>query len=137
MYHALPSERWAYFLQNADRLTPEEVCRIFPDEEIAEAAGVLEMISQTPEQLMLYNARLKFQRDEVAKIRKAEEDGRLEGFREGEMIGEARGLVLGRITLLQELLGIRPSTTGEFAGYDEAQLNDMAEQLQHQLRSRG
>lgn len=91
VYHALPAERWAYFLQNADSLTTEEIRRLFPDEEIVEAAGVLEMISQTPEQLMLYNARLKFQRDEVAKIRKAEEDGRLEGFREGEMIGEARG----------------------------------------------
>lgn len=49
-----------YFLQNADKLTPEDIRRLFPDEEIAEAAGVLEMISQTPEQLMLYNARLKF-----------------------------------------------------------------------------
>ena len=83
VYHALPAERWAYFLQNADRLMPEEVCRIFPDEEIAEAAGVLEMISQSPEQLMLYNARLKFQRDEEARLTQA----RLEG----EARGEARG----------------------------------------------
>ena len=141
VYYALPAERWAYFLQNADKLTPVEICRLFPDEELAEAAGVLEMISQTPEQLLLYNARLKFQRDEEARLRKAEEDGRLEGFREGEMIGEARGeasgLKLGRITLLQELLGIRPSTSEEFAGFDEAQLKELEEQLQHQLRSRG
>jgi predicted transposase/invertase (TIGR01784 family) len=45
VYHALPAERWSYFLQNADKLTPEEIRRLFPDEEIAEAAGVLEMIS--------------------------------------------------------------------------------------------
>ena len=120
---------------------PQHTGVLFPDEELAEAAGVLEMISQTPEQLLLYNARLKFQRDEEARLRKAEEDGRLEGFREGEMIGEARGeargLKLGRITLLQELLGIRPSTSEEFAGFDEAQLKELEEQLQHQLRSRG
>ena len=129
VYHALPAERWAYFLRNAYQLTPEEIRRMFPDEEIAEAAGVLEMISQTPDQLMFYNARLKFQRDEEARLTQA----RLEG----EARGEARGLKVGRITLLQELLGIRPSTVEEFAGYDEAQLNDLADKLQHQLRSRG
>ena len=149
VYYALPAERWAYFLRNADQLTSAEIHRLFPDAEIAEAAGVLEMISQTPEQLLLYNARLKFQRDEEARLRKAQQDGRLEGFREGEIVGAARGrqegeeigktrgLKLGRITLLQELLGLRSSTAEEFAGYDEAQLNDMAEQLQQQLRSRG
>jgi hypothetical protein len=76
VYHALPAERWAYFLQNADQLTSAEIRRLFPDAEIAEAAGVLEMISQTPEQLLLYNARLKFQRDEEARLRKAQQDGR-------------------------------------------------------------
>jgi len=126
--------------QNAEKLTPEEIRRLFPDEEIAEAAGVLEMISQTPEQLILYNARLKFQRDEEARIIQArlegEARGEARGRQEGEEIGQARGLKLGRITLLHELLGIRPSTAEEFAGYDEAQLNTMAEQLQRQLRSR-
>jgi len=41
VYHATPAERWAYFLLNADKLTPEEVRRLSPDEEISEAAGVL------------------------------------------------------------------------------------------------
>ncbi len=58
VYHALSAERWAYFLQNADKLTPE--------------------------QLMLYNARLKFQRDAEARLQKAREDG----IREGEARGE-------------------------------------------------
>ena len=49
---ALPAERWSYFLQNADKLTPEEIRSLFPDDEFAEAAGVLELISQTPEQLI-------------------------------------------------------------------------------------
>jgi len=141
VYHALPAERWAYFLQHADKLTSGEVCRLFPDEAIAEAAGVLEMISRTPEQLMLYNARLKFQLDAEARLLYAREEGEARGEargrQEGEEIGKARGLKLGRITLLQELLGIQVSTVEEFAGYDEARLTDMADQLQQQLRMRG
>ena len=119
-------------MQNADKLTPEDICRLFPDEEIAEAAGVLEMISQTPEQLMLYNARLKFQRDEVARILQARLEGREEGRQEGEEIGEARG----RIVILQELLGQRVWTAEEFAKCAAAQLNALADQLQQQLRAR-
>ena len=87
------------------------------------------MISQTPEQLMLYNARLKFQRDEEARLQDA--------IQVGEARGAARGLKVGRITLLQELLGIRLSTVEEFAGYDEGQLTHIADQLQQQLRTRG
>jgi hypothetical protein len=78
------------------------------------------MISKTPEQLMAYNARLKFQRDEAARM----EQARLEG--------EARG----RISLLQELLGQRIWSAEEFAACDAAQLNAMADQLQQQLRAR-
>ncbi|MEZ6132761.1 MAG: Rpn family recombination-promoting nuclease/putative transposase [Planctomycetaceae bacterium] len=132
VYYASPAERWSYFLQNADRLTPAEIRRLFPDEEITEAAGVLEMISQTPEQLMLYNARLKFQRDEEARIIQA----RMEGEARGRQEGEARGRLLGRITVLQELLGVGLSTVEELAGYNDGQLHDMAEELQNQLRSR-
>ena len=107
------------------------------------------MISRTPEQLMLYNARLKFQLDAEARLLYAREEGeargeargRQEGRQEGEEIGKeigkARGLKLGRITLLQELLGLRLSTVEEFTGYDESQLTDMADQLQQQLRTRG
>ena len=41
---------------------------------------------------MLYNARLKFQRDEEARLQDA--------IQLGEARGEARGLKVGRITLL-------------------------------------
>jgi len=120
VYHASPTERWAYFLRNAEQLTQSEVRQLIPEEEIAEAAGVLEMISQTPAQRLLYDARLKFQRDEESKLRQARQEGRQEG----------------RILVLQELLGMQPSTAEELAGYDEAQLTEMAEELQQQLRSR-
>jgi hypothetical protein len=47
LYHASPAERWSYFLQNADKLTPLEIRRLFPDQDFSEAAGVLEMIIAT------------------------------------------------------------------------------------------
>ena len=64
VYHALPAERWAYFLQNADSVTPEEVCRIFPDEKIA---GFFEMTSEHLKQLARDIARQKYQRDGEAR----------------------------------------------------------------------
>ncbi len=156
VYHATPTERWAFFLRNAEQLTPNEISRLFPDREIAEAAGVLEMISRTPEQRLLYNARLKFQRDDAARLQKAHEDALAEGLQEGLQEGIQKGLqeglqeglqkglqkgrqegvLVGRITLLQQLLGVPQSTLEELAGYDEARLNDLAEQLQHQLQPR-
>ena len=132
VYHASAAERWAYFLRNAEKLTPEEIRRLFPDEEIAEAAGVLEMISQTPEQLMFYNARLKFQRDEEARLIQA----RLEGEARGRQEGRQEGVIVGRVLLLQQLLGIRQSTVDDFSGYDVAQLTELEAELQRQLRDR-
>ena len=149
---ATPIERWAYFLLNADKLTREEIRRIFPDEEFGEAAEVLEMISRSPEEHHVYDMRLKFLRDEATRlaatqrdIAAARDEGRVEGFREGEARGEARGeakgvqkgTLLGRIAVLQELLGIAKSTADEFAGLDENQLGELAERLQTQLRNRG
>ena len=90
----------------------------------------------SPEQLMLYNARLKLHRDEVARILRARLEGEEIGEARGEARGKACGLLMGRIILLQKLLGLPLSTAEQFAGSDEAQLNDMAEQLQQQLRSR-
>ena len=143
VYHSTPAERWAYFLQNADKLTPADVRRLFPDQEFSEAAGVLEMISKTPEQLMEYHARLKFQLDEIARAKAidyaAEEARRIaleEGREEGLQIGRQEGRQEGRITMLQELLGHRVWTAEEFAACDAAQLNTMADQLQQQLRAR-
>ncbi len=106
VYHASSAERWAYFLLNADQLTAEEVGNCF-DQEFAEAAGVLEMIARTPEQLMAYHARLKFQLDEIAS--EGDRLCREEARREGEAIGEAKGVEIGeargRVAVLQELLG--------------------------------
>lgn len=135
-YTELRPEPWAYFLRNAEKLTPEEIRRLFPDEEIAEAAGVLEMISQSPEQLMMYNARLKFQRDEEARLIQARLEGEARGEARGRQEGRQEGVIVGRVLLLQQLLGIRPSTVDDLSGYDVAQLTELEAELQRQLRDR-
>jgi flagellar biosynthesis/type III secretory pathway protein FliH len=118
---ASPIERWAYFLLNADRLSRDDVSRIFPDQEFAEAAGVLEMISKSPEEHRVYDMRLKFQRDEATRLAatqreievarvEGETKGRVEGLRDGETKGrveglrdgETKGRVEGRVEGLRE-----------------------------------
>ena len=129
-------EQWAYFMLNSDKMTVEEVKRLFPNEEFAEAAGVLEMISKTPEQQMQYDARLKFQRDEAARLEYARDEGLQKGLQEGEAKGRQEGVLLGRIETLQELLGLSQPTGEELSTYDLSQLTAVAKQLQQQL-SRG
>ena len=138
-------QQWAFFLLNAHRLTPEEVRDIFPDTEFSEAAGVLEMISKSPEQKMVYESRLKFQRDEAARLDLAREEalregrveGRVEGFREGEAKGVARGELLGQIKLLKQLLNVAEPDANDLLDYDQAQLSEVVEDLQRRLRIRG
>ena len=118
---ATPAERWAYFLMNSDKMTEVEIRVLFAEPEFAEAAGVLEMINQTPEQLQEYRARMKFQMDEIARLDYARQEGEL----------------IGRITTLQELLSISQPTREELSAYDLSQLADLAKLLQQQLSQRG
>ena len=135
VYNATPAEQWAYFLKNAETLTLEDVRRSFPDRVFHEAIGVLQMISKTEEQMLVYNARLKEQRDEEARTVQAVVQARLEGRQEGIEIGEARGL-RGQIAFMQKLLGQRVWTSEEFAACDLAQLKVISEQLEQQLEKR-
>lgn len=129
-----------WFLANVERLTFEEVARLLPDRVFREAFGVLQMISQTAEEMIAYQARLKHQRDEEGRMMQARLDGETRGIEIGEARGEARGLeigeVRGQICTLQRILGQRVWTTGEFSACDLAQLQAMAEHLEHQLKAR-
>ena len=137
VYHATAAERWAYFLRHAERLTEVEIRRLFPDPEIVEAAGVLEMISKTPTQRMLYDARLKLLRDEESRLRGARQEGLQEGLEQGLEKGLQQGLekgvIVGRILLLQEWLRIRQWTEDEFGHCSIPQLKALEEQLLREL----
>jgi hypothetical protein len=109
-----------HFLQ----LNHLQVSLLLPDPEFTEAAKVLDMIAQTPEQLHEYNARVKAQRDEEARVIYAQQQGMKIGEARGIEIGQARGieigeargekrgirrgLLQGQILLLQQLLTLPP-----------------------------
>ncbi|MFM7037079.1 MAG: hypothetical protein ACKO2L_05090, partial [Planctomycetaceae bacterium] len=74
VYNATGEQKWSWFLSHVDKLSLEDVRRLFPDPEFTEAAEVLTMIAQTPDELMLYHARLRAQRDESGRILQAKLD---------------------------------------------------------------
>ncbi|MFO1043036.1 MAG: Rpn family recombination-promoting nuclease/putative transposase [Planctomycetaceae bacterium] len=141
---ATPEEKWAYFLLNADKMSMEEIKDLFPDPEFVEAAGVLEVIKNTPEQMDNYISRLKYQLDEVSRMEsvriealmEGETKGRTEGRMEGRVEGRVEGELIGRIESFQEILGISEPTHDELCGYDMPKLTALCDQLRLQIRSR-
>ena len=141
-------ERWSYFMLNAHRYSAEELRKLLPEPEFTEAIGVLEMIARQPDQRLAYDARLKFQRDEAARIEfarqegeqigreKGREKGREEGREEGEQIGREKGELIGKIHILEELLAISLSEGHTLASLEKADLASRLEDLQQQLRAR-
>ena len=99
---------------------------------------MFDMIAQTPEQLQEYNARVKAQRDEEARIIYAQQQGieigEARGEARGEQRGIRRGLLQGQILLLQQLLRLPTCTEEQFAACDIDQLTHMLAQLQQQFK---
>jgi len=94
------------------------------------------MITQTPEQQRLYEARLKFQLDEAARLELANTQGLIQGRTEGRIEARREG-VLDKIATLQELLGIVEPTPAELLNRTDSQLLELVEQLKLQIsRSR-
>jgi flagellar biosynthesis/type III secretory pathway protein FliH len=95
------------------------------------------MISKSPEDLQYYEDRLKFLRDEAAKLDAARE----EGLEEGEQIGIGKGVRLGKLTAriqtLQELLGEQVSMDEELLLESIEALTSRLESLQTRLNRRG
>ena len=115
---ATPAERWAYFLLNAENLTVAEIRELFPEPEFAEATGVLEMIKDNPDQMSDYISRLKYKLDEGWRI----ESTRAEALREGREEGMKEGELIGQIVILQELLGMTEPDRKDLSNYDASQL---------------
>lgn len=118
-------EQWAYFLRFAPNLTVAEIETRLSDSVFSEAAKVLEMIAKTLNERNAYDARVKFQRDEAARL--------LHARQEGEVVGDAKG----KIRLLCQLLGISVVANEDLDGLDLSSLNKLAADLQEQLRERG
>ncbi|MEZ6091367.1 MAG: PD-(D/E)XK nuclease family transposase [Pirellulaceae bacterium] len=137
-------EKWLYLFTTAAEMDPEELARLLDDSPYREALGVLQMISKSPEDLQYYEARLKFLRDEQGKLLAAREEGerlglqkgeRL-GLQKGERLGLEKGEIIGKIRLVQELLGETPSTADRLSKLMIDELTAMLADLQQSLRDR-
>ena len=105
-------------------MEPEHLSNLLGEDPYREAIGVLEMISKTPEDYQYYEDRLKFLRDEEAKLADAKEEGREEGE------------LAGKIRTLQELLGQPATPRDELLAMDTAVLLTLSTELRQRLRDR-
>lgn len=159
-----PAENWAFFLINAATMTVKEVRELFSAPEFVEAAGVLEVIKDNPEQLDNYISRMKYEKDaawrlEAGRIAARAEglaegraeglaEGRAEGRIEGRAEGLAEGLaqgraeagkaaeLIGRIITVQEILGVQTHSHDQLWTLALPELTQLAEQLRSQVLAR-
>ncbi len=91
------------------------------------------MTHQSPEELIEYNARLKAQRDDRARLLYAQQQGIEQGREEGREQGREEGRVKGEILLLQKLLLLPVWTDSQFAACTMQELSQISADLQHRL----
>jgi flagellar biosynthesis/type III secretory pathway protein FliH len=95
------------------------------------------MIARDPHQRSLYNRRLKMEMDERARLQAALAEGLAAGEAKGLAAGEAKGTVIGRIQLLQSLMGIAETPAENLREQTLTQLAELNNELQRQFQGRG
>ncbi|MFM9066881.1 MAG: Rpn family recombination-promoting nuclease/putative transposase [Planctomycetota bacterium] len=126
-------ERWSFLFQRAHEIDADELRRLLPEPEFHEALGVLEMISQTPATRELYEARLKAKRDEESRLYDARMNGLTQGRAEGRVEGRVEGKWIGKIQVLEGLLGLPPTDPTLLESWDAAQLAARSKELEQLL----
>ncbi|QDU29882.1 PD-(D/E)XK nuclease family transposase [Anatilimnocola aggregata] len=71
-----PVDKWAFLLKYAPEMELDALANLLGDAAFYEAIGVLVMISKSEEELILYESRVKAARDEQARLRHAQNEGR-------------------------------------------------------------
>ena len=110
------------------RLTSVEISGRLADTAFSEAAGVLETIAQSPHEREMYEARLKFERDQVWRLRAAENKGMAKGIERGEFFGQIR--------LLESQLALPQSSSSELSAMEIEHLRNVLAQLQAKVHDR-
>ena len=89
-------DHWTSFLTTADRYEREEMPAVLKnDPEIGPALQALEHLYLTAEEREIYEARLKWLRDERSAIKKAQREGKKAGLTEGMEKGMKKGIEKG------------------------------------------
>ena len=121
-------------------MEPERLAELLRDPPYREAIGVLQMISQSPEDLQYYEDRLKFLRDEQGKLLAAKQEGEqlglARGREEGREEGREQGKLAGKIQMIQELLGDAVDSDEALLSHDRDTLTALLSDLQTRLRRR-
>jgi len=125
-------EQWAFFFLFADRYEPERLRALLPGVEFQQAISVVEAIAAKTEDRTMYDQRMKAQRDYQWGLDSARQEGLEEGLEKGLEKGES----LGKIQILQQLLGEEPSSTASLRERTLNELSIMLADLQQRLRSR-
>jgi flagellar biosynthesis/type III secretory pathway protein FliH len=105
-------EQWAFLLLRAQDYDAATLKRLLPGIEFETAIETIKIISEKTEDKRMYDQREKAQRDYEWALSGAREEGREEG-EEGERLGMEKGELIGKVRLLQELLGLEQNSTEE------------------------
>ena len=138
------AEKWLYLLQHAEEMDADRLSSLLSEPPFDEALGVLAMISKNPDDLQFYEARLKFLRDEEAKLEAAMQEGMEKGIEKGIEKGMERGiekgmekgLLAGKVQTLQELLGEAEASNQDLLRLSLDELSALVQSLQSRLRGR-
>lgn len=152
IHQATAIEQWAFFFLFADQYEPDRLRELLPGVEFQQAITVAEGIKARTEDRVMYDQREKAQRDylwhmEGAKkegwkeghqqgLEEGRTEGREEGRTEGREEGREEGAIVGKMQLIQQLLGEEVSSADRLL---ENSLDDLSKQLaalQERLRSR-
>jgi len=121
-------EQWCYWIKNAGEHTAEELRELLPSLAFLRATSELIAIQEITEEKAMYDSREKAVLDIESNLIDAREEGIEKGRSEGEWIGKLR--------LLQELLGEQVSTVEELAQWSEERIAATLTALQAKLQMR-
>jgi predicted transposase/invertase (TIGR01784 family) len=150
-------EKWVFFFLRAPEYDADRLRELLPGEAFERAIRAAEAIAGRTEDRMMYDQREKAERDyrwaiesarreglEIGLERGREEGvqiglekGREEGVQIGLEKGREEGALVGKVHLLQQLLGEPPTPAEELLQHSLEELNSLISQLQERLRHRG
>ncbi len=138
-----PLDRWLYFRAHGAELDKNALPDTLQTPPIQQAMEVLDMLSQSDLEREQYEARLKWQRDQMAfqedAERKAEQSyirGHATGQVEGRVEGRAHGKAIASIQLYQRLLGLPIESDDDLADLALEELRLRATALEEEFQNR-
>lgn len=129
-------EQWCYWFKYADDHTPEELRELLPGLAFLRAIEELTSIQDITEEKEMYDSREKAILDLRSHLVEAREEGRQEGLEQGLERGLEQGEAIGKIQLLQELLGEVIETRETLSVMELGELHNLVRNLQSKLRTR-